>query len=224
MEQVGRGDISSFGLNDLTPPQYGEHQFDILYSEIDPSGYATPRGTLSGLSTPVQPRSRSISAENLAVANAISSGIPVSVLQSRLDSLNIAGLGGNLVTRERPHASEAAPTEENGTTRNGSVAQNGYFAPREPTSAGQTPGEDLSRHDSGSSEEAAGQQSPQHVEYSAEDLAKVPSYTTALRSNPRTPISEGLPAYHSVVHGPLPTAPRRNGSVVSIHNANGGTL
>lgn len=40
-------------LNAMAPPGYGEHQFDQLYSDVDPSGFQTPAGMMSGAATPM---------------------------------------------------------------------------------------------------------------------------------------------------------------------------
>ena len=223
----GRLPDSATALSDLTPPQYGEHQFDQLYSEIDPSGYTTPRGTRSGLSTPLQIRSRSISAENIHQADMTpSTAIPVGALHSRLNNLDSMGNLANRGPRDRSQlatsgdglSSPGSRTngeshDDDDTPRNASVAQNGSAAhPQEGTSSDSASPEDLSPRTSGEEEQQqqAEPQSPQHVEFSVEDLVKVPSYSTALKSNPRTPISAGLPSYHAAVRIPLP--PSRIGS------------
>ena len=236
VDSSGRAAISAFGLNDLTPPQYGEHQFDQLYSEIDPSGYVTPGGPRSGLTTPFQGRSRSVSAEGVSVGaedDTTTSGIPVSVLQSRLNSLNMAGATAIRIPRDRSQLATSGDgiQGQNGSgdspvdnvlPRNASASQAGYFDNREGTPNGHTPGENMNRRVSEEEEELAPSHSPQHVEFSAEDLAKVPSYTTALRSNPRTPINEGLPSYYTAVQIPLP--PSRSCSNAFLTQAGRGSI
>ena len=200
---------ASTALNDLTPPQYGEHQFDQLYSDIDPSGYMTPAGGgASGRGTPFQSRSRSVSTENLASMDGVaSSDFGASVLQSRLSNLDVAG--PNRVPRDRsqlstsgdgtePASFEIARTGGTSTPQN-SLPHGGYFGYSEANMGGHSPSNSapVSRRVSEEDEVTSGTVTPQHIEYSAESLAKVPSYTTALQSNPRTLVNDGLPTYQS---------------------------
>ena len=200
---------ASAALDDLTPPQYGEHQFDQLYSDIDPSGYMTPAGCASGRGTPFQSRSRSVSTENLASMDGVaSSDFAASVLQSRLSNLDLGG--SNRSARDRSQLSTSgdgtepaffeiarlddASTQQSPLPRSGDVGHTGgSISGHSPyTSAS------ASRRESGEDEVTSVPVSPQHIEYSAESLAKVPSYTAALQSNPRTLANDGLPTYQSV--------------------------
>lgn len=204
---------TSAALDDLTPPQYGEHQFDQLYSDIDPSGYMTPAGGTSGVGTPFQSRSRSVSAENLASMDGVaSSDFGASVLQSRLSNLDVAG--SNRVLRDRSQLSTSGDGTEPGafeiarmddiSAPQDSLPPNGYFGQIVGNVGGQSPGTSVpvSRRVSEEDEVASGPVTPQHIEYSAESLAKVPSYATALQSNPRTLVNDGLPTYQSATRTP----------------------
>lgn len=195
----------SSALDDLTPPQYGEHQFDQLYSEIDSSGYMTPAGGASGTGTPFQSRSRSVSTDNLASMDGIaSSDFGASVLQSRLNNLDVAG--SNRMVRDRSLLStsgdgtdpsfESARTDDAGTPQN-SVPHGGYFGQSGSNVGGPTISAPVSRQVSEEDEVNSSPVTPQHIEYSAETLAKVPSYSTAIHSNPTTLINDGLPTYQS---------------------------
>ena len=198
----------SSALDDLTPPQYGEHQFDQLYSEIDASGYMTPAGGVSGRGTPFQSRSRSVSTENLASMDGIaSSDFAASALQSRLNNLD--AVGSNRVVRDRsqlstsgdgtePSCFDILRTDEAGTPQI-SLPRTGYFGHPgsnmdDPSTSGP-----VSRRVSEEDEVTSGPVTPQHIEYSAESLAKVPSYSTALQSNPTTLVNDGLPTYQSAI-------------------------
>lgn len=199
---------ASAALDDLTPPQYGEHQFDQLYSDIDPSGYMTPAGCASGRGTPFQSRSRSVSAENLASMDGVaSSDFGASVLQSRLSNLDVAG--SYRVMRDRsqlstsgdgtePISFEIARMDDAGTSQN-HLPRGGYFGQPGGNVSAQSPSTSgpVSRRISEEDETTSGPVTPQHIEYSAESLAKVPSYTTALQSNPRTLVNDGLPTYQN---------------------------
>ena len=227
IDQGSRSAISANGIHDLTPPQYGEHHLDQLYSDIDPSGYLTPMGAETGANTPIDPRSRSVSADDLASMDALASSSPaVNTLSARLSTLNTAvGRSPRIDLGNRPPFSSI----ENGTEiqealhvpspgelraqQNSPPSQNGdYFTQRQGSSPGQSPhtptNERLPRRISDEDDEPlTSHQSPRHVEYSAEDLAKVPSYSTALRSNPRTPINADLPSYQTATGSPLPSPP-----------------
>ena len=209
---------ASAALDDLTPPQYGEHQFDQLYSDIDPSGYMTPAGCASGRATPSQLRSRSVSAENLASMDGVASNdFGASVLQSRLSNLDIAG--SNRVARDRsqlstsgdgtePGSFEVARMDDAGTPQN-SLPRSGYFGQPVGNVSGRSPGTSpsVSRRVSEEDEVTSGPVTPQHIEYSAESLAKVPSYSTALQSNPRTLVNDGLPTYQIATRTPRISPP-----------------
>ena len=198
---------ASSALDDLTPPQYGEHQFDQLYSEIDLSGYLTPAGTVSGRATPFQSRSRSVSTDNLASMDVVASNdFGASVLQSRLNSLNIAG--SNRMVRDRSQLStsgdgtEPVPFESLGTdgsaTPQNSLPRSCYFGQQENNVGSPSTSALVSRRVSEEDEAVSGPVTPQHIEYSAESLAKVPSYSTAIQSNPTNLINDGLPTYQSI--------------------------
>ena len=209
---------SAAALDGLTPPQYGEHQFDQLYSDIDPNGYATPAG---GVGTPLQSRSRSVSVENLTSLDGVASSDAVAnVLQHRLSNLDMTG--SNRVVRDQQLGRSHLSTAGDGTTENdstviarlndSSVRQNslpagGYFGypggdANQQSPQGANNSNPVSRR---ASDEGitSGPVTPQHIEYSAESLSKVPSYTTALQSQARTPLNDGLPTYQTATRTPI---------------------
>ncbi len=209
---------SAAALDDLIPPQYGEHQFDQLYSDIDPNGYATPAG---GVGTPFQSRSRSVSVENLTSLDGVaSSDSAANVLQHRLSNLDMAG--SNRVVRDRQLERSHLSTSGDGTIENdsseiarlndSSVRQNSlptgsYFEHPGGNANQQSPqsadnSNPVSRRASEEEGMLSGPVTPQHIEYSAESLSKVPSYTTALQSQARTPVNDGLPTYHTATRTP----------------------
>ena len=181
----------------------------------------TPFGAATGGNTPINPRSRSVSTENLASTNAMASGsIAANLLQNRLSNLDIAGGRSPPVDRDRSQLStwgdsigvhdtlNAQNLGQDRLQQSSPPSQNeGYFAQREGSSAGHTPNDRLSRRVSEEDDAPCGLQLLEHVEYSAENLAKVPSYSTALRSNPRTPINAGLPSYQTATRSPMPSPP-----------------
>lgn len=86
MPGLGGTDPSAFAVG--APPVYGEHQFDILYGDLDPAGYMTPAGGLSGAGTPLNSQSRRGSTDNLASLNTLTSHSVATSLHSRLSSLD----------------------------------------------------------------------------------------------------------------------------------------
>lgn len=207
---------TSSALDNLTPPQYGEHQFDQLYSEIDPSGYMTPAGGVSGSHTPSQSRSRSVSTDNLASMDGIaSSDFGANALQSRLNSLEVAG--SSRMVRDRSQLStfgDGTAPASFGTARtdDASYPQNtlppgGCFGQPESSIDGPSTSPPVSRRVSEEDEVASGPVTPLHIEYSAESLAKVPSYSTAMLSNPTNLVNDGLPTYQSATNALRPSSP-----------------
>lgn len=150
------------------PPQYGEHQSDVLYSGLNPSGYTTPAGGFSGVSTPFNSQSRRGSADNLASLHNINfTSITPIALQSRLNNL------GN-----------AADANED---------MSAIWPQRLPESTSSGP------FDASESEQAdLSASGPQHLEVSQEEMCRVPSYSTALRSQPHTSIGEVPPTYQTI--------------------------
>ena len=213
---------ASSALNDLSPPQYGEHQFDQLYSEIDPSGYMTPAGGISGRGTPLQSRSRSVSTDNLTSMDGIASNdFGASVLQSRLNNLDIAGSSRVLRDRSQlsssgdgtePASVETASTDDS-VTRQNTVPPGGYFGQPASNMGGPSTSAPVSRRVSEEDEVISGPVTPLHIEYSAESLAKVPSYSTAIHSNPTTLINDGLPTYQNATYAEQvpPLMPQQRG-------------
>ncbi|RMJ26752.1 hypothetical protein PHISP_02352 [Aspergillus sp. HF37] len=181
------------------PPLYGEHQFDQLYSEVDPAGYRTP-GPASGSATPFSSLSRNVSSENLASMNALTnSDISVSVLQNRLSNLHASRSG-----RTSP---ESEPHTTNGSANRRFGASGDYFG---PSSVPGSPG--LSRTPSDEAEQdhtQSGTATPRPQFAEVESLSRVPSYSTAVRTMVR-PRDSDLPDYQAVIAGDIitPVAPR----------------
>ncbi|KAL4787705.1 hypothetical protein BJX76DRAFT_285754 [Aspergillus varians] len=188
-------------INDLAqqaPPLYGEHQFDQLYSELDPSGYRTP-GPTSGPGTPFGTLSRNLSAENLASMNAITdTDISASALHNRLINLDVHG------------HSRMSPSEND---HPGVTSDQGPPSASQPPSPGSP---ELSRRVSDEVDHdplPSGMATPFQPHYSElETLSRVPSYSTAVRSSVR-PHDSGLPDYQAVVaenvHLSTPQSPQQ---------------
>lgn len=203
---------SSEALDHLVPPLYGEHQFDQLYSEVDSSGYLTPAGGASGIGTPFSSQSRSASTDDLASMDAVtSSDFAAGALQRRLRSLE--DMASGRWARDRSH--NRGSTDESHES-NAHELVSDQESPRllqspVPAGDGNNPSGSpipLSSYGSpsrrGSEEDPAptGTHTPQHIEFSTEDLSKVPSYTTALHTRATAPINIGLPNYQTATSLP----------------------
>ena len=193
------------------PPMYGEHQFDQLYSEVDPSGYMTPAGGVSGIATPFYSQSTSASSENLTSMDRVAAGnFAPNVLQHRLNNLEIAE--ASRFTRDRSHALASGDiTPESGPQEPGrgeDVPQSqfsgrSYFDDPTNGTSRRSHSTPISRR---VSEEDPWATIPQHIEFSAAEMSKVPSYSTALQSR-ATPINANLPNYQVAITTPIPSPP-----------------
>lgn len=188
---LGGVDPEAFGVG--APPVYGEHQLDLLYSDLDSAGYITPAGGLSGIGTPFNSQSRRGSADNLASINAMAStGVPPTALQSRLGNLynrpDVNVPASHIPAISSPVDDPGIPTnQQDGSNHDGNQQRRNN--------------DPLFRRTSEPDSEHSGT-GPQHFEFSPEQLSKVPSYSTALRSPTQTAISEVPPTYQSVTQRP----------------------
>lgn len=187
----------------IAPPGYGEHILDQLYEDVDLngsySGLQTP-AIQSGVNTPFYTLSRAGSAENLHAMTGMQAVHPAA-LSSRLQDVSLDPSNRN---NSYNSLSGAAYTDGATTPHSAHPPHADHYSP--PTSAS------LSRSHSG--ENQSGINTPEHVEL--EDLSRVPSYTTAVKT-PIRPISmiEGttLPDYNSAVSASAPSSP----SISSAH-------
>ena len=213
VSQPDRQPLGMGPLDSIAPPVYGEHRFDQLYSEVDPSGFMTPTGGASGITTPFASRSRTASTENLISMNAMASDdTSADVLHTRLHGLANAG------ERSRNRPSFFVAAEDPQGARAHESAQN--HSPRQSehdiSSTGETcrsPDQSLyptylaSRRISNEDERLSGTPIPEHIEFSTEDLSKVPSYTTALHCRATAFVNDGLPNYQTATHACHPLLP-----------------
>ncbi|KNG85979.1 HECT-type ubiquitin ligase-interacting protein creD [Aspergillus nomiae NRRL 13137] len=194
-------------INDIAqqaPPLYGEHQFDQLYSELDPNGYRTP-GPGSGPGTPFGTLSRNLSAENLASMNALTNtDISASALHSRLS--NLSNL--NITRPHQPSPTDHEPQNDSEHRRLGVPAD--YFGPSSGSNSHSPSSPVLSRRPSDEVDHEhvpSGMATPFHPQYAeVETLSRVPSYSTAVRTTVRPHDSE-LPDYDAVVAEDIPVPP-----------------
>ena len=179
-------------LAQQAPPLYGEHQFDQLYSELDPSGYRTP-GPGSGPGTPFGTLSRNLSAENLASMNALTNtDISASALHTRLSILRANG--------HNHHSPTDQDHTESDSRRLGVPPD--YFGPSSAPNSHSPTSPELSRRPSDEVDHDyihSGMATPYHPQYAeVETLSRVPSYSTAVRATVR-PCDSELPDYQAVI-------------------------
>lgn len=175
----------------MAPPGYGEHMLDQLYEDVDmnglQSGFQTP-AIQSGINTPFYAQSRAGSAENLHAMTGMQAFHPAA-LSSRLQDVSLDATSRN---NSYNSLSGAATTSTDGATTpyTPHPGESTHYSP--PTSAA------LSRSHSG--ENPSGINTPEHVEL--EDLSRVPSYTTAVKTPVRPISTMDLPTYNSAVSAP----------------------
>ncbi|GES63567.1 carbon catabolite repression protein cred [Aspergillus terreus] len=191
-------------LAQQAPPLYGEHQFDQLYSELDPAGYRTP-GPGSGPGTPFGTLSRNLSAENLASMNALTTtDISASALHSRLSNLHAS------------RHSNPSPSESENQLESRLGVPTDYFGPSSGSNTHSLTSPELSRRTSDEVDHdhvPSGMATPFHPQYAeVETLSRVPSYSTAVRTSVR-PHDSGLPDYQAVIAEdvaiPAPQSPQQ---------------
>ena len=196
---------------DLAPPGYGEHQFDQLYSDVDPSSYMTP--TASGFNTPFGSGSSRASNEDLAsLGTAAHSQLLANTLHNRLNNLTSPISSrryrdhGNVSGPNTPsHGHSESRTEPGVLSRTGLVSSGDYFNRRNhrtysrnnSTITGQESSDESSNPTTPG--HPSDQETPRHLEYNSEALSKVPSYGTALRSRPPRGLGDDLPDYEQVL-------------------------
>ena len=219
--QAGRAAVQN-DLQHSAPPMYGEHHFDQLFSDIDPAGYRTPGATLSALGTPYS-SSRNISSENLSSMDAVADApghVSASALQHRLQNLRTSDMIIPSIARQ-----DHDQPVNGSLSRRGSAAQahgdcsvntNGNIRGREG-SQGNTSGVNsvpdsnhVSRRTSNEDQpHTSGTATPMFGSDHFEDLSKVPSYSTAVRTPiPRSGTSGvDLPSYGSCIAESRPSPP-----------------
>lgn len=232
--QAGRAAVE----NDMfhsAPPLYGEHQFDQLYGEQQfeqlYSGYRTPGAGHSAAGTPYT-ESRNLSTENLASLDAVAGGgldgahVSPSALLHRLQDLrrldrvlpSIARddhdqpANGSLSRRSSiPYTNGEHFTHSADGPESGSGSRDGRGSHGNNSGANSVPmSSDVSRRTSNEEQNhTSGTATPCFHTDHFEDLAKVPSYSTAIRTPaPRSNIvGAELPTYGACVADSRPQSP-----------------
>ena len=201
--------LTTDDISHNAPPGYGDHTLDQLYSEVDPTGYLTPMNT-SGGNTPFYAQSGATSEENLRSIDASATdNLSASILHHRLN--NIQNSNSSRLARDRAQnieshtpaqeSSEAGleietrPHRQNAARHVRSANVRGSQTPRSHSNS-------LSRRGSDEDYSSSGAQTPQHIELNTDDLSRVPSYGTALKTPLRGHVSENLPNYQTAISRP----------------------
>jgi len=220
---INSNDRSAQVMQDLgqhAPPMYGEHQFDQLYSNVDPSGFMTPAGGTSGVNTPYGSQSQNASSENLGSMNAVAQGsFSAHLLYNRLH--NIQDHGSSPFARDRGHASTSGTyipgsltgetTDEESSHRQNAVPHVDSMSSSGGSNSRQSHSNPLLRRGSEDDRIPSGSHTPQaqHLEIDEmNEIYRLPSYGRAVRTLVRTPANEGPPTYQAAVStSPTPPPP-----------------
>ncbi|KZF21120.1 hypothetical protein L228DRAFT_269520 [Xylona heveae TC161] len=186
-------------IHQNAPPLYGEHQFDRLFSDIDPSGYMTPGDEGSGLNTPFHSQSRAhsrnASYENLASLNAVAQAPSAEAIQNRLYNLPEPGSSRWL---RRNHQNNSGST----TPAYASEIDRRTHSPPPTGSYSHSPAASVPLSRRGSIDDHSPDRNGDNLELDLTSLSRVPSYTAAMRTSARTPLSEDLPDYVTATSRP----------------------
>ena len=198
------------------PPEYGRHQLDQMFSDIDPSGYMSRAGSGPGTPAGFGSLSRQASNENLVSLNGVADGdsghssphhgsATPALLQSRLADLQ-AGEGPNLLARTPGIAfSRHSPS---GTSTPGIPIMDhsdhsalSSFVATPPISSSSFGASSHSPNQSAPLSRRVSDDEQAHSnlhqdDYNLNDLSRVPSYGAALRTPGHiTPFTDGPPSY-----------------------------
>ncbi|KAI9762454.1 MAG: hypothetical protein M4579_000430 [Chaenotheca gracillima] len=169
------------------PPRYEQRELDQLWSGIDPALY-TPAGGRSGVASPLLNRSRNSSMENLTSLTAMNHStagqtgmVPPQLLSNRLQSVQRTN-GGTISPTALPEREE--------------VGSGPSSLPRSPDAVGsQQRPVSLNATRPGSYEGDLFEHLEHAREHAQEELCKVPSYRTAVRSSIPDTANADLPNY-----------------------------
>ncbi|KAI5201325.1 hypothetical protein E4T39_05265 [Aureobasidium subglaciale] len=215
------------------PPEYGRHQLDALYNDINTGGYMSRAP--SGSATPFYAQSRNASSENLQSLNGVAD------MHHSQSMAALGGLGGgdeshfapaqlrsrlaNLQDQGSSRQIRAAPVAHHSPSGGNTPAYTGgYFAAHFPQSNHASPPHHSpahsvpeSRRASGEGEDLMDDEGPHLDDFNMGTLSRVPSYGAAVRTpGPFTPFADGPPSYmEATSRPPSPTLqlPQRPGAV-----------
>ena len=202
---------ASLAMENSAPPVYGEHLYDMIYSDLDLHYLATPSASASA--TPGNISRSGSTADLTSLDGGVDSQAAANTLYNRLDSLTnpVSSLRNrsrsDQTTEEQTEQSYRA--EEPGHTQAQSTSME-YLNRAAQRSNSQTASSDEISRDavrSGSSgsntlRPTSGVQTPVHLEYNNDELNRVPSYNTAVNTTTRMLWSADLPTYQTAMSRP----------------------
>ncbi|TKA73748.1 hypothetical protein B0A55_05448 [Friedmanniomyces simplex] len=220
---VSHEELNSTETSVTAPPEYGRHQLDQIFSDIDPAGYMSRVGSAPGTPSGLNAQSRRASQENLASLNGLASGdgespnnhgsATPSLLHSRLANLQDGGqsppartAGVRFAHSASGGASPAPGMLDGGSLPNANGSSHGSYFRSTGTSAPTS--EPISRRTS--DEDHADGIAQQNYDMST--LSRVPSYGAALRTpGSVTPFIDVPPSYvEATSRPPSPGAANNN--------------
>ncbi|KAI6929247.1 hypothetical protein KC348_g5728 [Hortaea werneckii] len=215
-------EINSNETTLVAPPEYGRHQLDQIFSDIDPAGYMSRAGSAPGTPYGFYAQSRRGSHDNLASLNGLANGDDGSngrgtsspthhgsaaphILHSRLADLQDRGhnnLGTHTPTvRFAGHSPSGGSSPAPGMVDDHSPERTHRSTPGHGSEPGSYfPSAGPSPHGSAPlSRRTSDEQNADDVnqrDYDMSSLSRVPSYGAALRTpGTATPYTEGPPSY-----------------------------
>ncbi|KAI5370595.1 Putative arrestin-like domain-containing protein [Septoria linicola] len=219
---VSDAELNSSETVVLAPPEYGRHQLDQMYSDIDPSGFMSRAGSGPGTPAGFNAQSRRGSHENVLSLNGLADGDPAALhgsamphlLHSRLANLqedghsssyriqgssrNYSPSGGN---SPAPGPAESGEHSPDRVLRSTPPVRTGSYFP--PTGSSPHSSAPISRRTS--DDNHANGLDAHSRDFDMNDLSRVPSYGTALRTpGAVTPFTEGPPSYLEASRPPSP--------------------
>ncbi|PPJ53723.1 hypothetical protein CBER1_00834 [Cercospora berteroae] len=220
MSGVSDAELNSTETVVVAPPEYGRHQLDQMYSDIDVSGFMSRAGSGPGTPAGLYAQSRRGSHENVLSLNGLADSDPASLhgsamphlLHSRLVNLQEDGhvngfrasatsshhspSGGNSPAPGFIDSSDYSP--ERAYRYTPPVRSGSYFPTTGSSPHSSAP---MSRRTSG--DEHAHSTSLHSRDYDLNDLSRVPSYGAALRTpGSVTPFTDGPPSYMEATSRP----------------------
>jgi len=195
-------------MSTVAPPGYGQHVLDQLYDDMDQGGFQTP-AMASGMNSPYYERSVPGSSVDLPQSEDVSR-----TNSNGSDDHSIAPALASRLQRV-----SLSPSHRNSSL----LSVTSVAGPSSSTSSASTStSSPLSRHTT-REEPASGRTSPEHVDEALEELNKVPSYATAVRTPARPRSMVGgvmLPLYQDSEGDTSPSSTiNRNLSISSAESA-----
>lgn len=218
----------------VAPPQYGRHQLDQIFSDMDPSGYASRGPSLPGSPSGLNAQSRRASQEMLTSLDGVANGSgneepeenpaspSASILQRRLADLQERG--STIGTRSPGFSFSHSPSGGNSPapgvlesqlaqspeqlSRSNASQPSSYmsYAQRSVPYGSATVSRRVSTEDLSASVTES--------DYNMDNLIRVPSYGAALRApGTVTPLTDGPPSYVEATSRPPSPGIQRPGQV-----------